>query len=329
MNENTATPPQVRWILAFDASCATCRQIAATVRQAGDGKLEVLPLSNPEVRQWRTTRPGEEAPPAPTLIKVTDGEARQWTGAAMALPLVRHLGVRSTTAVLRGLGRLRQESRRPLPAPGHGDAMGRSQFLRLGTGAAVAAGIVLLGRTPAFAEDSCRTALAWAQRNKNSLPQRYSDLVTYPLVYRRAIYSELSAKARSRMWLEHLEHYRATRPDMTPQQRAVYDQAVAWASSPNHFADDNRTAATPALKRLSRSASEAFGPDGRSALLGTLGPAEAAEATARPAGGACTCTDEDDQCTNATHCQYGEGGCQMYRGCGAFWQYVCNGLCIN
>ncbi|MGW2642081.1 bacteriocin fulvocin C-related protein [Streptomyces sp. NPDC001348] len=322
-----AVRPQTRWILAFDATCATCRQIADTVQRAAGRELEILPLDHADLRAWRQP---SAALRKPMLIQQTGERVRTWTGSAMVLPLTRRLGLRSTAAVLRGLGQLREESARPLPPHGAGgQAVGRSQFLRLGAGAAVAAGIVLFGKTPAFAENSCRTALEWARRNKANLPTTYDELTRYPVVYRRAIYGELSDASRSRLWLEHLKRYRSSSPRMSLRQSAVHERAVAWASVPAHFSATGESPAARELKELSSAAREAFDRPDMTAMLGTLGPAGRNSAARAEAAGACTCTDEDDLCTNATHCQYGQGGCQMYRGCGAFWQYVCNGLCIN
>src|SRR5882757_1299577 len=56
-----------RWVLAFDASCGTCRQISGVAGEACDGKLEVLPLADANVRQWREQSLGVDAEWAPTL----------------------------------------------------------------------------------------------------------------------------------------------------------------------------------------------------------------------------------------------------------------------
>jgi hypothetical protein len=49
----TVLRDQAHWILAFDASCGTCREISQVVDVAAEGKLEVLSLSRPDVREWR------------------------------------------------------------------------------------------------------------------------------------------------------------------------------------------------------------------------------------------------------------------------------------
>jgi len=59
---------RTRWVLAFDASCNTCREISAQVSSASDGKLEVLPLNHPDVQRWRQQGLGVQPPWAPTLL---------------------------------------------------------------------------------------------------------------------------------------------------------------------------------------------------------------------------------------------------------------------
>src|SRR5689334_14186033 len=116
----------MRHVLAFDASCARCRQISAAVAHASGDRLEVLPLNNAEVRAWRERWFGERAPWVPTLVRVVGDDIQVWTGRGMVVPLVRGLGPRSTVRVLRALGELREQ--RPEPATGPG-VVGRKRFL--------------------------------------------------------------------------------------------------------------------------------------------------------------------------------------------------------
>ncbi len=104
-----------RWVLAFDASCGTCREVSRAVARACDGRLEVLPLSHDAVREWRAQAVGSSSQWAPTLLRVQDGRVRAWTGRAMGLALVRHLGPRGTMNVLRALGRLRHDDEETAP----------------------------------------------------------------------------------------------------------------------------------------------------------------------------------------------------------------------
>jgi hypothetical protein len=108
-----------RWVLAFDASCGCCRAISHAVAQASGGALEVLPLSNPDVRRWRERSLGSSAPWTPTLIEVAGTDVTAWTGPSLALRLVGHLGARSSMRVLAALGRSRSREKRRGVRPLH------------------------------------------------------------------------------------------------------------------------------------------------------------------------------------------------------------------
>jgi hypothetical protein len=319
---------ECRWVLAFDASCGTCRQISAAVARAAGDRLTVLPLTNQEVQRWRTTAMGPEPPLAPTLLKVRGEQVRAWTGPGMVLPLVRRLGTRPTVRVLQSLGHLRRE------AAGHPltrveDGIGRKAFLRLGAGAAVAAGLVVAGKAPAFAEQSRQAAQTWVEANKGRLPVSYDAIIEYPTAYRRAIYTELSPAARSRFWLAHLKQYRAAHPDLTPGQLAVLDRGSALAAKPSTFVGDGTSAAD---ERLKEAAVREFGMTGAVAIFATLGPSDhpLGQQQFGPLSG-CTCNREDDWCGLGYHCRL-EGGatCQeSSSGCGWWGGQRCNGLCYD
>lgn len=196
------TDSEMRRILAFDSSCGGCRRISDAVARACDGRLEVLPLAHPDVVAWRERAFGPDAPFAPTLLEVGEGTVRGWHGRSMAARMVRSLGVR-TTSVLRALGQLRAESGSGVEESA--ERVTRKRFLRIGAGVAVAGGLVLTGRMPAFAaEDPARR---WAAANRDSLPQTYDGVIAHPMEYRRAIFQQLTPDVRSRLWSEQLTRY--------------------------------------------------------------------------------------------------------------------------
>ncbi|MBY8885327.1 bacteriocin fulvocin C-related protein [Streptomyces sp. PTM05] len=318
-----------RWVLSFDASCATCREISATVTRACAGRLEALPLSHHQVREWREEALGPRPPWAPTLLRVTGDQVRAWHGTAMLVPLSRRLGARTGVRVLRALGRLRQEARRVPTAVSREavDGLGRGRFLQLAVGAGVAAGVVLLGRTPAIAEQRCATAAAWAARNKDHLPQRYDDIITYPMAYRRAVYAQLPTNARAQCWTEHLERNRPR--DVTGDQRAVLDSAKAMLSTPAVLAIPRTPAVSARLEAFHRKALAAFGPAKAGALFATLGPADRTEGTVSP-DETCTCTTESNWCDNWNPCSFKYDNCTVTNGgCGSYWLYDCDGICVG
>ena len=113
-----------------------------------------------------------------------------------------------------------------------GEQERRKEFLRLGTGAGLAASVLLVGKTPALASarDITPEAHAWARLNKDKLPQAYEDFAQYPLAYRRAIFAELPAAQRSNLWCEHLASYRASKgAGLSQDQEQVLDSAMRLA----------------------------------------------------------------------------------------------------
>jgi hypothetical protein len=305
----------VRLVLAFDASCGQCREISAAVARACDGRLEVLPLTHADVRRWRERWFGEDAPWAPTLIRVAGDDIRVWTGSRMALPLMRGLGPKPTVRVLRALGELR---RKPTTEPG---GLGRKQFLQLAAGAAVAAGLVLGGRTSAAA-DTAAKARDWVAANRDRLPQRYDQLAALPLEYRRAVFAESSTQVRARLWLDHLDHYLATHPDLETAQTKILDRAHALV--PKVFAG-GREATSAERARLKKDAIARFGFEEARAILATLGPSER-RSPAAPRD--CECSWADSWCTPLLACTNYPITCEYSdSGCGDFWIWPCDGVC--
>lgn len=224
-----------RWMLAYDATCSTCRSISRSVAQACDGRLTVVPLGRTEVRAWRAQALGAEAPWKPTLLRVDDG-VRAWTGPAMAWPLVRRLGPWTVFKVIYALGRLRS-SKRTLPGrrPSTRAGAAFSGAVRLGAGVAAAARLLLTGKPPVAAAQENDTALRWATRNKGHLPSNYEEVLAYPVAYRKAIFAVSPPRIKSRLWVEALSRDRADRTDLTLEQKEVLDRAVELAADERLF----------------------------------------------------------------------------------------------
>ncbi|MGZ3144474.1 bacteriocin fulvocin C-related protein [Lentzea chajnantorensis] len=320
--------------MAFDGSCGQCRQISRLVERACEGKLEVRPLGNPDVLRWREQALGAEAPWAPTLLRVEGDEVRAWVGRAMAVPLVRRLGLRSTVRVVRAFGQLRVSA--APPAEGAGDVMGRKQFLQLGVGAAVVAGLAVTGQVPAFARSGRSKSRAWVEANMHRLPRQYADFSTYPMTYRRQIYPHLPPETKRQLWLDHLSQYRANAAGLTPAGTAVLDRATAivrdectFTSVPEPGSKFDRT-----LRELRQKAIRQFGRDEANAMLITLGPVQ--DPVSSPVEEdddldvTCSCSDQcHDECPGSDHCEYQLHNCAFITDCCAFWLYVCNGLCTR
>lgn len=310
------TKPEPQWIMAFDASCASCRTVAATVEEACGGKLEVKPLRSPQIEAWRREALGDDAPWEPTLLRVGDGGVRAWTGKPMAARLARRLGPRDTLRLLRAFGE-RQEA-----AQSTGGGLSRKGFLRLGTGLGAAAGIVFAGRTPAFAEDVQTTEVRdWVAANRNALPEDFDALTAYPVRYRRAVHHELSPEARTSLWMEHLDRYRRSRR-LTRAQTDVIARAEDLLQ---HQAVLTLPAAdrNASLQDLKSEAVTAFGRQEAGLLLAVLGTPAATDVGPSEV---CSCSTEDDFCPDEQYCG-SDSGCDRVEDCGTFWAYLCDGHC--
>lgn len=313
-------------MLAFDASCGTCREVSDAVAEACDGKLEVLSLAHPDVRRWREHMMGPEAPWAPTLLE-TRGEnaVRAWVGKRMAFPLVRRIGMRSTMRVLNALGRLQQSVNEPLAQPQEPRAMSRKQFLRFGSGAAMVGGMLVAGSAPAFAEERRSAAAKWVAAHEGQLPQTYSEIIKYSMDYRMAIYRSLPVSTRAQLWSEQLKRYRAQHPALTAEQDAVLRRIEAACEKDSNFEF------VPSGQPRSREEQEleattvrAFGKDEARRLVATLGP-PSKSSTASAAALKCSCSTVSDWCFQ-NYCY--PGGCTWFpAGCGWFNKYECNGTC--
>lgn len=311
-----------RWIIGFDASCGRCKQIAHAMHSAVGSKLEVMPLAHDDVQRWRGETVGADAPWVPTLIRVDETGARAWTGFAMGLRLLQRLGIRSALRLFRALGELSSATRdeeRNTSIPE------RRYFFKIGAGAAIAAGIILTGKAPAFANDVGQIR-AWILANKDRLPKTYSEISQYSVTYRKAIYAELSPQVRSQLWVDHVAYYRQAHPELTPNQERVIDKWGAQVADVSTFTQPPDVAAD---KLLQGEAVEAFGQEGAYALLAELGPVEPTPSN-QPAIPVCECSVVSDWCLPifVRDCYWDDHCYKTVDGCGSGYNYACNGGCL-
>ncbi|WP_447034624.1 bacteriocin fulvocin C-related protein [Streptomyces sp. DSM 118878] len=305
------------WILAFDAGCRFCEEVADQVENSVDGTLTTAALTDPRIRALRVRALGEGAEWAPTLLAVDGDQVRAWTGAALSLRLARLLGPADSLRVvraLRGLDTLRSPGRRGILKAVPGLALGT--FLVTGG----------LATSPAQAVSHAKGSKAsrWVRANFDRLPTGYAEFVSYPADYRRAVYGALSASARSDLWVAHFAHYRKTHPGLSAGQSAVLDDAMRLA--PQIIARHGKGAAANDLETAVMSA---FGESGTRAVLRTLGPADPHSAAPRRDHGA-----QAQDCNS--RCGTGTGSCSSVcyagctwtdYGCGPLWLAPCSGLC--
>lgn len=319
---------KAQWVLAFDASCQTCQSIAEAVAEASGPLLEVVPLKHPRVVAWRERALGADARPRPTLLRVENDDVRAWCGSALVLPLTRRLGPRASIRVLAALGELRHEANRPAPPAGQENAapgITRARMIRMiGGGTVIAAGLVTGISTPAFATERADSARAWVQRNIGRLPQKYSEVISYPMHYRQAIFQASSRRTQSQLWLDHLATRRAASPSLTTEQSAVIGRVENYLRKIGGKTPQPDGGPDPVLRDLEKQALAAFDRDSAVANFGVLGPVE----TRRSAANLPQCECAPGQ--NVTHCD----GCaeflncnRTYKGCGFLYQFDCTGMC--
>lgn len=315
-----------RWVLAFDGSCGTCGEISQVVGAACADRLEVLPLANPQVEQWRASAFGSDAPFAPTLIRIgNDGEVRAWTSHRMALPLTRHLGMRTTLRVLSALGQLQEQVHKPLTPVDGSKTLSRKAFLRLGAGASIAGGLLFTGAAPAFAEQRRSAAASWVAANRDRLPQTYQSITAYSLDYRRAIYGALPTPTRAHLWREHITSYRTAHPPTTEDQKRVLAILEQYIADDTVFETAKSDSQVRADQELTTQVVAAFGVDEAYQIMASLGPS-AQQGVARPEF--CSCADESDFCRSGTGCQH-RHACERQPRCGGWWNYTCDGHCFR
>ncbi|MFI6881587.1 bacteriocin fulvocin C-related protein [Streptosporangium canum] len=320
-----------QWILAFDASCGQCRGLADKVKKFAEHRLEIVPLLHPDVVEWRKQALGDDAPHTPTLLRVGHDGAHAWTGAAMAIRLAARLGIRGTYGLLAALGENRRKEKQHAASSADTGA-GRRHFLRLaGLGVAVS---VIAGRTSlaqaAVADPS--PAKKWVEANKANLPQTYAAFSAHDLEHRRAIYNALSPQTRSRLWITHLEGYRSAHPNMSAEQKAVFNTAMELVGDSANLASPVTEEMHHRINSLEETAIAAFGKDEALAVFANLGPRPVFAPSDRPTsthaavGGPCQCSISSPYCGDYT-CHYKALGCYDEFGCGTLLFKVCNGMC--
>ncbi|MFL6145196.1 MAG: bacteriocin fulvocin C-related protein [Labedaea sp.] len=310
---------EMRWVLAFDGSCGYCREVSRAVSQACAGKLEVMPLASGDVRKWREQSVADPTRRTPTLLRVQEANVRAWTGAGMVVPLTRHLGIRSTVAVVIALGRMRRNADARSTEDSNKNMISRSRFLQFAAGI-VAAGTVIGGTArPASAEGD--TARSWARANAGQLPTEYDDFAGYSMVYRRAIYAKLESTQKRQLWREHLRRYVATHSNLSTEQLDLVKRASSILADESYAGlnDANRAE----FDELREASIQLFGAAEARAIFATLGPVEVSTAGM---ASECECSTVSVYCGGCI-CMYHAFECYQVGECGFFWNYVCDGMC--
>lgn len=111
MLQGTQRTSDTRLVLGFDASCGKCSSMAKQLKSDVGSAVDVLPLNNPQMKEWRTDV-FSDPPWAPTLIRVdSDGTALDgWVGWKIGPVLGSKLGPQAAARALKNIGELRLEA---------------------------------------------------------------------------------------------------------------------------------------------------------------------------------------------------------------------------
>jgi hypothetical protein len=123
------------FLLGYDASCATCARTGERIKLEVENRLTVLPLQSAEMIRHRAAALGDEAPWAPTLVRIQGDHVEAWTGWRMGPALIQALGVVGSARVLSIVG----QEQDPFGSSMLRRTIGRRRFLGTVTGAAVGA----------------------------------------------------------------------------------------------------------------------------------------------------------------------------------------------
>jgi len=97
-----------RLVLGFDAGCMTCSELARRIEERVGDRLEVRSLHDPQMKHWREQALGKDAAWKPTLIEISGGQTKAWTGFCLGVRLSRCLGPVATWRVMQMLGEDKQ-----------------------------------------------------------------------------------------------------------------------------------------------------------------------------------------------------------------------------
>lgn len=309
------------WVLAFDSSCGVCRQMSREIERTVGSQIEVLPLTDPSVQQWRAQVYGEDAPWAPTLIHVTGRTVRAWTGRGMAVPMLRAIGLRSTVRVLRALGETAAANTDRPTDQRDGKLSGQQFFRGAAMAGATAGGLVLFGRLPAMAAPN--VADEWVNKNLHNLPRTFDDFVRFDVAHRRSIFGALPAEDRSRLRVTQLERYRRDHSMLSTPQSRVLEDALRLAKQTALFDGELTENEHRQLEELRVAAIGAYGTEEGRNLFTMLGPTDVT------AQASCGCNCESDWCDHGCICcgDCNNCWCSCRIGCGTLLMYQCRGTC--
>lgn len=159
-------------------------------------------------------------------------------------------------------------------------------------------------------------AQQWVDENLDHLPTTYEEFASYPVRYRKVIYTKLPLQTRAAFWRVHLDRFMAAH-DLSPAQLALVQMI---RSNISEYLEMDSPAGVDTLYARAR---KVLGVQLAKEAVINLVPARPAEL-----GEACSCSTVHDGCNGGYRCQKDGDGCDPVA-CGFLGLDTCNGECLS
>jgi hypothetical protein len=172
-------------------------------------------------------------------------------------------------------------------------------------------------------DPECVVAARWVEANRDALPTTLSEISSYTLAYRKAIFRALPRATQVDLWREQLDYY-MRETHLTRVQREFLGEVRAEIGE--YFGPEKADAAK---ERYVARAIALLGRERTAQIFTNLGvnaPVGRLEAS-------CSCNQSDDWCSSpitgpTVKCVPDADGCTVTQdGCGWWWCKSCNGEC--
>jgi hypothetical protein len=176
----------------------------------------------------------------------------------------------------------------------------------------------------------CELAAQWVKENMDNLPQSYNELLTTPAEYRSAIFSALTPEIKSQIWVEHLESFLQTN-ELSREQASLIKEAIDIASQPSTFEPfpEQNSELTATLSNIREQAKVLFG-DKSVLIFASLYTNDLNSAEPSAFFPECACSTQSDWCWGQNRGCRDRAQCTDTEiGCGDFWLYPCDGMCVD
>lgn len=180
---------------------------------------------------------------------------------------------------------------------------------------------------------------------KQTTRAAYKALSALTTPERKLLYEQFPSAMKAALWRLQIENYIEQHPDLSNEQLALLGAADKLLDASlfeiDPAAPEWKDSVDAPLTRLQERAAVLFEHEEAAGLFSRLGGPEpltaAANArTVRSEQGVppsphddCECSKESDWCWSGSFCNNTYPTCRVGVGCGTFFSYVCNGLCVS